>query len=116
MSVPHNTEQLINLLAQQVSNLTAALQNQSTAKSSMSQPDPFKGDSGADARQFITHFISWAMEQPDLASSEAKMIKIVLGFLTGTVGSWATLYLQQLNVGQNVFHGRWSEFADAFNL
>ena len=35
MSVPHNTEQLINLLAQQVSNLTAALQNQNTAKSSM---------------------------------------------------------------------------------
>ena len=116
MSVPHNTEQLINLLAQQVSNLTAALQNQNTAKSSMNRPDPFKGDSGADARRFLTHFISWAMEQPDLASNEAKMIKIALGLLTGTAGSWATPYLQQLNIGQTVFNGRWSEFADAFSL
>ena len=56
------------------------------------------------------------MEQPDLAGSEAKMIKIVLGFLTGTAGSWATPYLQQLNIEQNVFNGRWSEFTDAFNL
>ena len=56
------------------------------------------------------------MEQPDLAGSEAKMIRIALGFLTGTAGSWATLYLQQLNIGQNVFNGRWSEFVDAFNL
>ena len=56
------------------------------------------------------------MEQPDLTSSKVKMIKIVLGFLTGTAGSWATPYLQQLNIGQNVFNGRWAEFADAFNL
>ena len=56
------------------------------------------------------------MEQPDLASSKAKMIKIVLGLLTGTAGSWATPYLQQLNIGQNVFNGRWVEFADVFNL
>ena len=44
------------------------------------------------------------------------MIKIALSLLTGTVGSWATPYLQQLNIGQNVFNGRWLEFADAFNL
>ena len=35
MSIPHTTEQLINLLAQQVSNLTIALQNQNKVKSSM---------------------------------------------------------------------------------
>ena len=56
------------------------------------------------------------MEQPNLASSKAKMIKIALGLLTGTAGSWATPYLQQINIGQNVFYERWLEFADAFNL
>ena len=86
------------------------------AKSSMNQPNPFKGDSGTDARQFMTHFISWATEQPYLANNEAKMIKIALGLLTGTAGSWATPYLQQINLGQNVFNGRWLEFADAFYL
>ena len=53
----------------------------------MNQPDPFKRDSGTDARWFITHFVSWATEQPDLANNEAKMIKIALGLLTASAKS-----------------------------
>ena len=113
---PATTEQLVHILAQQVAALTASLQNNASSHSSMNKPDPFKGQSSIEARQFLAHFTSWAMEQPDLKNNKAKSIKAALGFFSGTAGDWATPYLDSFNQGTNPFGGAWNNFIEAFKL
>ena len=105
-------------LIQQVAALTTSLQTNIsvTTKSSMVKPDPFKGQSSAEARRFIAHFESWASEQSDLKGDEAKAIKAALGFLSGGAADWATPYLSAFNAKQVPFNGKWVDFLQAFKL
>ncbi|KIK66496.1 hypothetical protein GYMLUDRAFT_239435 [Collybiopsis luxurians FD-317 M1] len=111
-------DQLMHSLIQQVAALTTSLQSNIsvTTKSSMVKPDPFKGQSSAEARRFIAHFESWASEQSDLKGDEAKAIKAALGFLSGGAVDWATPYLSAFNAKQVLFNRKWVEFLQAFKL
>ncbi|KIK53492.1 hypothetical protein GYMLUDRAFT_49281, partial [Collybiopsis luxurians FD-317 M1] len=111
-------DQLMHSLIQQVAALTNSLQTNITitTKSSMVKPDPFKGQSSAEARCFIAHFESWASEQSDLKNDDAKAIKAALGFLSGGAADWATPYLSAFNAKQVLFNGKWVEFLQAFKL
>ncbi|KIK57499.1 hypothetical protein GYMLUDRAFT_246848 [Collybiopsis luxurians FD-317 M1] len=111
-------DQLMHSLIQQVAALTTSLQTNITitTKSSMVKPDPFKGQSSAEACRFIAHFESWASEQSDLKGDDAKAIKAALGFLSGGAVDWATPYLSAFNAKQILFNGKWVEFLQAFKL
>ncbi|KIK54295.1 hypothetical protein GYMLUDRAFT_48851 [Collybiopsis luxurians FD-317 M1] len=111
-------DQLMHSLIQQIATLTTSLQTNITitTKSSMVKPDPFKGQSSAEAHCFIAHFESWASEQSDLKGDEAKAIKAALGFLSGGAADWATPYLSAFNAKQVPFNGKWVEFLQAFKL
>ncbi|KIK50232.1 hypothetical protein GYMLUDRAFT_51336, partial [Collybiopsis luxurians FD-317 M1] len=111
-------DQLMHSLIQQVAALITSLQINITVttKSSMVKPDPFKGQSSAEACRFIAHFESWASEQSDLKGNEAKAIKAALGFLSGRAADWATPYLSAFNAKQILFNGKWVEFLQAFKL
>ncbi|KIK60371.1 hypothetical protein GYMLUDRAFT_43670, partial [Collybiopsis luxurians FD-317 M1] len=113
-----NLDQLMHSLIQQVAALTNSLQTNITVttKSSMVKPDPFKGQSSAEAHRFIAHFESWASEQADLKNDDAKAIKAALGFLSGGAVDWATPYLSAFNAKQVPFNGKWVEFLQAFKL
>ncbi|KIK61016.1 hypothetical protein GYMLUDRAFT_243707 [Collybiopsis luxurians FD-317 M1] len=111
-------DQLMQSLIQQVAALTTSLQSNIsiTTKSSMVKPDPFKGQSSAEACRFMAHFESWASEQSDLKGNKAKAIKAALGFLSGGAADWATSYLSAFNAKQVLFNGKWVEFLQAFKL
>jgi hypothetical protein len=117
------TEQLVHALAQQVANLTAAIQANPPAatapaapKSSMNKPDLFKGQSSTEARRFLAQFVAWASEQPDLKNQQLKWIKAALGYISGKAADWATPYLTQLNDGKAPFNGEWGVFVKEFKL
>jgi hypothetical protein len=123
MAAPLTTEELVHALAQQVANLTAAIQaNPPVAaaphapKSSMNKPDLFKGQSSTEARRFIAQFVAWASEQPDLKNQVLKWIKAALGFISGKAADWATPYLVDINEGRVPFGSDWGVFVREFKL
>ncbi|KAJ3862474.1 hypothetical protein EV359DRAFT_83315 [Lentinula novae-zelandiae] len=68
-----------------------------SSKSSMNKPEVFKGKDSNEAHCFRAQFQNWASEQPDLANSQAKLIKSALGFFTEGAGDWATPHLLHFN-------------------
>ncbi|KAJ3804281.1 Hsp70 protein-domain-containing protein [Lentinula aff. lateritia] len=65
-----SADKLMTQLIKQVANLTTAMEEHSSSKSSMNKPEVFKGKDSSEACQFRAQFQNWASEQPDLTNSQ----------------------------------------------
>ncbi|GAW06835.1 gag protein [Lentinula edodes] len=111
---PPTTNELMSMLIKQVTNLATAMEEYSSSKSSMNKPEVFKGKDSAKAHHFMAQFQNWASEQPDLTKSQAKLVKVALGFFTESAGDWETPHLLHFSAGSPPFGGSWEEFLKEF--
>lgn len=116
-------------LQKQIQTLTEQLSHTANrpAKSSIKEPEPFKGDR-ADARRFISMFGSWAADQAGLRDENGvhdgrKWIQSALSFMRGEAGQWATPFAVQFNeynpdnlAARLPWDGDWETFLKAYNV
>jgi hypothetical protein len=95
----------LGLLARAMTDMSCTVATASAARSVVSSvykpPQPFKGQRGPDARQFLAAFWVWAAQQPQLQDYE-QWIAAVFGYLHDDAAIWATPYLKQQKRGDAV--------------
>ncbi|THU79009.1 hypothetical protein K435DRAFT_875977 [Dendrothele bispora CBS 962.96] len=106
------------VLQAQLGQLAAGVIN-SSSKSSIEKPDPFKGQAN-DVCRFLSGFQNWAKKQKDLDSQE-KTIRLALSFLQCEAAVWASRYIDKAikagQAGSGVafpFDGKWQTFEQQF--
>jgi hypothetical protein len=111
------TSNQLGILTQAMTKMSRAVTTASAARSIVSNVykplQPFKGQRGPDARQFLAAFWVWAAQQPQLQNYE-QWIAAVFGYLHNDAAIWATPYLEQQKRRETPFEGSWTKFETAF--
>jgi hypothetical protein len=111
------TNNQLGLLTQAIADMSHAIATASSARSvvnSVYKPlQPFKGQRGPDAQQFLAAFWVWAAQQPQLQDYK-QWIAAVFGYLQDNTAIWATPYLEQQKCGETPFEGSWTKFEEKF--
>jgi hypothetical protein len=98
---------------------------QTTKTASVMQPLPFRGESSAAAKRFLSTFTMWAMAQGTdmnvvnehgvaVRRRDAEWIRSALSFLQGDAGTWAGPSMDQFADGGPPFGGLWANFCRDF--
>lgn len=133
---PPTTDQLLQalvtgqqLLTTAVTGLVNSMQANTSRRAKekiIEKPTPFRGESGADARRFLSAFSMYAhtvdrlnmwdpVSQRQVADQEM-WIASALSFLQDEAALWATPYMEEIANGKGAFHSSWAEFRTQFKL
>jgi hypothetical protein len=111
------TDNQLGLLTQAMADMSRTIATASSARLVVSSvykpPQPFKGQRGPDAWQFLAAFWVWAAQQPQLQDYK-QWIAAVFGYLHDDAAIWATPYLEQQKRGETPFGGSWTKFEEKF--